>query len=84
MPFVEACVEQGANAEAAKYIRRLEEPAEKMQWFCNIGYVGVNGRSSFVHAQSTSVRPFGRFEVVMAPIAVRGCEWGMVSGWMGG
>ena len=28
-----------ANAEAAKYIRRLEEPAEKMQWFCNIGYV---------------------------------------------
>lgn len=38
LPFVEACVEEKALVEASKYIKRIEDIAEKMQWFCNIGF----------------------------------------------
>jgi hypothetical protein len=37
-PFVEACVEENALVEAGKWIRKFEDVAEKMQWFCNIGF----------------------------------------------
>lgn len=37
-PFVEACVEQKNFAEAARYIARLPDPHEQMEWFGNIGY----------------------------------------------
>lgn len=37
-PFVEACVEQKEPVEAVKYINRLPDPGEKMEWLCNIGY----------------------------------------------
>lgn len=36
-PFIEACIQQGNNLEAAKYIARLPEYHEQMEWFCNIG-----------------------------------------------
>jgi hypothetical protein len=37
-PFIEACVEQRAFVEAARYIQRLPDPHERMEWLCNIGY----------------------------------------------
>lgn len=37
-PFVEACVEQKAFVEAARYIVRLPEPHQQMEWLCHIGY----------------------------------------------
>ena len=37
LPFVQACVEEKALIEAAKYIKRLDDVAEQLQWFCNIG-----------------------------------------------
>jgi len=40
-PFIEACVENNATSEAIKYIQRLPEPHARMEWLCNIGYVGV-------------------------------------------
>jgi len=38
LPFIEACVEQKAFGEAAKYITRLDDPTEQIEWFCNIGF----------------------------------------------
>ncbi len=38
LPFVEACIEQKNYPEAAKYIQRLSDPHEMMEWLCNIGY----------------------------------------------
>jgi hypothetical protein len=37
-PFIEACISCGAPQEAAKYIARLPEYHEQMEWYCNIGY----------------------------------------------
>jgi hypothetical protein len=37
-PFIEACIAAGAPAEAAKYIARLPEYHEQMEWLCNIGF----------------------------------------------
>eukprot|EP00455_Lapot_gusevi_P050047 TRINITY_DN7201_c0_g1_i3.p1 TRINITY_DN7201_c0_g1~~TRINITY_DN7201_c0_g1_i3.p1 ORF type:complete len:118 (-),score=25.31 TRINITY_DN7201_c0_g1_i3:42-395(-) len=38
LPFVESCVEQKNLAEAAKYILKLPEAEQQMEWFCNIGF----------------------------------------------
>jgi len=38
LPFVEACVEQKSSTEAYKYIQKLPEPTQQMEWLCNIGY----------------------------------------------
>jgi len=38
LPFVEACIEMKNLPEAAKYIARLPEAHEQMEWLCNIGY----------------------------------------------
>jgi hypothetical protein len=47
-PFIEACVQQGNLAEANKYISRLPDYHEQMEWLCNIGYwaeaVDIAGR----------------------------------------
>jgi len=37
-PFIEACLACNAPGEAAKYIARLPEYHEQMEWYCNIGY----------------------------------------------
>jgi len=37
-PFVEACVEEKAYDQAVKYIQRMTDPHEQMEWLCNIGY----------------------------------------------
>jgi len=37
-PFVEACVEEKQFSEAAKYIMRINDVHEQMEWFGNIGY----------------------------------------------
>jgi len=37
-PFVEACVEEKAYEQAVKYIQRMTDPHEQMEWLCNIGY----------------------------------------------
>eukprot|EP00823_Brevimastigomonas_motovehiculus_P004940 TRINITY_DN3388_c0_g1_i1.p1 TRINITY_DN3388_c0_g1~~TRINITY_DN3388_c0_g1_i1.p1 ORF type:complete len:857 (+),score=223.08 TRINITY_DN3388_c0_g1_i1:107-2677(+) len=36
-PFVEACVEQKNMIEAARYIERLSEYQEQLEWYCTIG-----------------------------------------------
>lgn len=38
-PFIEACVENKNLSEASKYIVRLADHGEKMEWLCQIGYV---------------------------------------------
>lgn len=38
LPFVEACVEEKQFVEAVKYIKFLKDPADQMEWLCNIGY----------------------------------------------
>lgn len=36
-PFIEACIQQKNLPEAAKYIQRLSDYQEQMEWLCNIG-----------------------------------------------
>eukprot|EP00457_Paulinella_chromatophora_P001435 gb/GEZN01001437.1/.p1 GENE.gb/GEZN01001437.1/~~gb/GEZN01001437.1/.p1 ORF type:complete len:837 (-),score=141.79 gb/GEZN01001437.1/:524-3034(-) len=36
-PFIEACVEYKQLEHAARFISRLPDPTEQMEWFCNIG-----------------------------------------------
>ena len=37
-PFIEACIAAGNPSEAARYIAKLPEYHEQMEWLCNIGY----------------------------------------------
>jgi hypothetical protein len=47
-PFIEACIAHKNLPEAAKYIARLTDYHEQMEWLCNIGYwndaVDIAGR----------------------------------------
>ena len=36
-PFVEACVEKNNFSEAFKYIVKMNDPVDKVVWFCKIG-----------------------------------------------
>ncbi len=37
-PFIEVCIQYKNLTEAAKYIARLADYHEQMEWLCNIGF----------------------------------------------
>ena len=53
-PFIEACIAQKNLVEAAKYIARLSDYHEQMEWLCNINYwneaVDIAGREKDAEA----------------------------------
>jgi len=81
-PFIEACITHNNLAEASKYIARLPEYHEQMEWLCNIGYwdaaVDIAGRERDVDAlmllQSRCRQPMvqEKIQKLMALIAGQG------------